>query len=203
MGMETQFLHRPAHSLFTKPLIYPGSNGITVKCKLTLSGFGGLCVACCLEVPKFAGSNPTEAVRIFQGEKILSTPSIGREVKPWVPCRRFAAGKRSLNWCESRNLRQNYRLILAHTVPPFATRISRIIGDVGVPGGERGNVQTEEEEEEETHPHALPPGNGSKWSQCSESSKRPQHLQVFVLLDKQTKYGNLNKRSHSVKHEPS
>jgi len=44
-----------------------------------------------------AGSNPAEAVRIFQGEKILSTPSFGREVKPWVPCRRFAACKRSLN----------------------------------------------------------------------------------------------------------
>ena len=48
-------------------------------------------------VPKFAGSNPPEAVRIFQGEKILSTPSFGREVKPWVPCRRFAERKISLN----------------------------------------------------------------------------------------------------------
>jgi hypothetical protein len=27
----------------------------------------------------------------------LSTPSFGREVKPWVPCRRFAACKRSLD----------------------------------------------------------------------------------------------------------
>jgi len=62
-----------------------------------VSGFGGLGVACCLEVPKFAGSNPAKAVRIFQGKKILSTPSFGREVKPWVPCRRFAACKRSLN----------------------------------------------------------------------------------------------------------
>ena len=36
--------------------------------------------------------------RIFQGEKkILSTPSFGKEVKPFVPCRRFAACKRSLN----------------------------------------------------------------------------------------------------------
>jgi len=39
------------------------------------------------------GSNPAEAVRIFQGGNILSTPSFGREVKPWVPCRRFAACK--------------------------------------------------------------------------------------------------------------
>ena len=35
--------------------------------------------------------------RIYQGEKILSTPSFGREVKQFVPCRRFAACKRSLN----------------------------------------------------------------------------------------------------------
>ena len=35
--------------------------------------------------------------RIFQIEKILSTPSFGREVKPLVPCRRFTACKRSLN----------------------------------------------------------------------------------------------------------
>jgi hypothetical protein len=58
------------------------------------SGFGGLGVACCLWVPKFAGSNPAEAVRIFRGEKILSTPSYGGEVKLLVPCRR---------------VRQNYR----------------------------------------------------------------------------------------------
>ena len=31
-----------------------------------------------------------------------------------------------------------------HTVTPFATRISCVVGDVGVPGGERGNVQTDE-----------------------------------------------------------
>jgi hypothetical protein len=34
--------------------------------------------------------------RIFQGEKILSTTSLGGEVKPSVPCCRFAACKRSL-----------------------------------------------------------------------------------------------------------
>jgi hypothetical protein len=54
-------------------------------------------------VPKFAGSNPAEAVG-FLGRKILSTPSFGGEVKPSVPCRRFAACKRSLNLRGSRNL---------------------------------------------------------------------------------------------------
>ena len=57
-------------------------------------GFGGL--ACWPLVPKFAGSNPAEAVG-FLGRKILSTPSFGGEVKPSVPCRRIAACKRSLN----------------------------------------------------------------------------------------------------------
>ena len=40
----------------------------------------------------------------FQGEKILSAPSFGGEVKPSFPCRRFAACKRSLNLRGSRNL---------------------------------------------------------------------------------------------------
>ena len=35
-------------------------------------------------------------VRGFRAKKILSTPSFGEEVKPSVPCRRFAACKRSL-----------------------------------------------------------------------------------------------------------
>ena len=35
---------------------------------------------------------------------MLSTPSFGVEVKPSVPCRRFAACKRSLNLRGSRNL---------------------------------------------------------------------------------------------------
>jgi len=61
-------------------------------------GFGGLGVVCWPLVPKFAGSNPAE------GEKILSTPSFGGELKPSVPCCRFAECKRSLNLRGSRNL---------------------------------------------------------------------------------------------------
>ena len=52
-------------------------------------GFGGLEVACWPLVPKFAGSNPAEAVGFFRAKKILSTPSFGREVKLFFPCRRF------------------------------------------------------------------------------------------------------------------
>ena len=46
---------------------------------------------------------------IFRAKEILSTPSFGGEVKPSVPCRRFAACKRSLNLHGSRNLGKNYR----------------------------------------------------------------------------------------------
>ena len=60
-------------------------------------GFGDLEVACWPSVPKFAGSNPTEAVGFFRAKKILSRPSFGGEVKPSVQCRRFTACKRSLN----------------------------------------------------------------------------------------------------------
>jgi hypothetical protein len=74
-------------------------------------------------VLKIAGSNPAEAVGFFgrknpqyafllwyprsrvqtrpkpsdfSGEKIHSMPSFGREVNQFVPCRRFAARKRTL-----------------------------------------------------------------------------------------------------------
>jgi hypothetical protein len=45
-------------------------------------------------------------------KKILSTPSFGGEVKPTVPCHRFAACKRSLNGMEVAKLPDN---ILCHT----------------------------------------------------------------------------------------
>ena len=58
---------------------------------------------------------PGQSRRIFKGEKILSTPSFGGEVKSLVPCHRFAACKRSLNGVEvviSAKLPDN---ILAHS----------------------------------------------------------------------------------------
>jgi len=61
---------------------------------IKMSGFGGLGVACWPLVPKFAGSNPAETVGF------LSMLSFGGEVKPSVPCCRFAACKRSLNGVE-------------------------------------------------------------------------------------------------------
>jgi len=86
------------------------------------------------------GSNPAEVVRFFQGEKNLRMPSFGGEVKPLVPCRRFAACKRSQNGMEviiSAKLPDN---ILSHTVPPFAARICRVVAGMEAPGGGSGNV---------------------------------------------------------------
>jgi hypothetical protein len=37
------------------------------------------------------GFKPGRSRRIFSGEKILSLPSFGRDVKPFALCRRFAA----------------------------------------------------------------------------------------------------------------
>ena len=49
----------------------------------------------------------------FLGEKILSAPSFGGEVKPSVPCK-FTACKRTQKWRGSRHFRQNSRLFLSH-----------------------------------------------------------------------------------------
>ena len=81
------------------------------------------------------GFKPSRSLRIFKGEKILSTPSFGGEVKPLVPCRRFAACKRSLNGVEviiSAKLPDN---IL--TLPTSAAGISHVVADVEAPGGEK------------------------------------------------------------------
>ena len=61
------------------------------------------------------GFKPGRSRRIFKGDKILSTPFFGGEVKPSVLCRTFAACKRSLNGVEiviSAKLPDN---ILAHS----------------------------------------------------------------------------------------
>ena len=66
-------------------------------------------------ITQVRGFKPGRSRRIFKGEKIFRTPSFGGEVKPSVPCRRFAACKRSLNGVEvviSAKLPDN---ILAHS----------------------------------------------------------------------------------------
>ena len=82
------------------------------------------------------GFKPGRSLQIFKGEKILSTPSFGEEVKPSVPCRRFAACKRSLMAWKS-SFRQNYRKTFSPTVPTSAAGISHVVADVEAPGGEK------------------------------------------------------------------
>ena len=61
------------------------------------------------------GFAPGRSRRIFKGEKILSTPYFGGEVKPSVPCRSFTACKRYPNVTCRSAFRQNYRTFLAHS----------------------------------------------------------------------------------------
>jgi hypothetical protein len=55
--------------------------------KVPASGFGGLGVSALAFGTQVRGFKPGRSRRIFQGEKIVTAPSFGREVKPWVPCR--------------------------------------------------------------------------------------------------------------------
>jgi len=76
-------------------LKFPNSN--------TIIGFGGLGVACWPLVPNFAGSNPAKAVG-FLGRKNSQHAFLRRGSKAIGPMSQFAACKRSLNLCGSRNL---------------------------------------------------------------------------------------------------
>jgi hypothetical protein len=50
-----------------------------IELNLLISGFGGLGVACWPSVPKFAGSNPAEAVGFFTAKKSSARrPSEGK-----------------------------------------------------------------------------------------------------------------------------
>ena len=80
------------------------------------------------------GFKPDRSRWIFQGEKILSTPSFGGEKKPSVLYNRFTACKRSLNvtW-KSGIFKQSSSAILSHVAPPLAARFSwrRLVTKVG------------------------------------------------------------------------
>jgi hypothetical protein len=76
------------------------------------------------QVHKF---KPSRSRQDFSGQKILSTPSFGGEVKPSIPWHRFAACKRSLNETWKLTFRQNYQPTFSPTVPPSAARISCIV----------------------------------------------------------------------------
>jgi hypothetical protein len=60
------------------------------------SSLGGLVVSMLASGTQDRGFKPGRNRRIFLAKKIHSMASFGGEVKPSVPCRRFAACKRTL-----------------------------------------------------------------------------------------------------------
>ena len=82
------------------------------------------------------GFKPGRSPRNFKGEKILSTHSFGGEVKPSVPCRRFAACKRSLNGVEAVISAKLPDKILVHSSNFRRWDLSRR-ADVEATGGEK------------------------------------------------------------------
>ena len=78
------------------------------------------------------GFKPGRSRRIFSGEKILSTPSFGGEVKPLVPCRNVRHVKERKRDVEV----ATFGKILGHfspIVPPFAAGFARVVSDAGDP----------------------------------------------------------------------
>jgi hypothetical protein len=74
------------------------------------------------------GFKPDRSRRNFQGEKknFQQAFSFGGEVKPWVPCRRFTACKKSHNatWKSGHFQAKFIVLFFAHVVLTLAARIS-------------------------------------------------------------------------------
>jgi hypothetical protein len=104
------------------------------------SGFGGLTVSMLLSGTQVHGFKPGRSRRIFQVKEILNMPSFGGEVKPSVPCCRFTACKRSLNGVEKASFWLNYQTPFSPTLPHFAMRSARVVGDVKISGDKGGNV---------------------------------------------------------------
>ena len=112
------------YCVFPTPHPHPKKMDIFGACTLCRTGFGGLGVSVLAFGTQVRGFKPGRSRRIFKGEKILSTPSFRGEVKPSVPCRRFAACKRFLELCGSPILGQICRIISRpQRVPPSATRV--------------------------------------------------------------------------------
>jgi hypothetical protein len=93
------------------------------------SGFSGLVVSVLDSGTQVRGFNLGWSRRIFQAKKILSTPSFGGEVKPSVPCRKFAACKRSVHlpW-KSHAVGKIASAISRPYFPPLLIQVSHVAG---------------------------------------------------------------------------
>jgi hypothetical protein len=90
-------------------------------------GFGVLEVVCWPLVPKFAGSNPAEAVGFF-GRKNPQHDFFQRGSKAVCPMSCFTACKRPQKWRRNRHFRQNSRPFLAHS---SAAGFASVASDAG------------------------------------------------------------------------
>ena len=111
-GSECADLHLQSH-------ICPHSMGL----KQARSGFGGLEVACWPLVPKFAGSNPAEAVGIFRAKKNPQRAFLRKGSKAVCPMSHICGMSKNPK-LEVAAFGRNYRPFLAQVVPPFSTRFS-------------------------------------------------------------------------------
>jgi hypothetical protein len=109
-----------------------------INCNSSFSDLGGLGVSMLASGTHVCWFEPGQSRRSFQGEKILSMPSFEVEVKPSVPCRRFAACKRSLQitWNSSKLTGHFWPI-----VPPLPAR-GLLRHRHGAPGGTCGNFQS-------------------------------------------------------------
>ena len=88
------------------------------------------------------GFKPGRSRRIFKGEKFLSTPSFGGEVKSSVSCRKFTAGERTLECIVEVSISsQNYRSSFSPTnTSTFrCLELSRHVRRGETSGGKSGN----------------------------------------------------------------
>jgi hypothetical protein len=77
-------------------MLASGTFGGLVVSMLASGTFGGLVVSILASGTQDRRFAPGQSRHNFSGEKILSMPSFGREVKPFAPCRRFVACQRTL-----------------------------------------------------------------------------------------------------------
>jgi hypothetical protein len=77
-------------------MLASGTFGGLVVSMVASGTFGGLVVSMLASGTQDRGFAPGRSRRFFRAKKFLSMPSFGREVKPFAPCRRFAARQRTV-----------------------------------------------------------------------------------------------------------
>jgi hypothetical protein len=106
---------------------------------LPQSGFGGPGVSV---LASGTGFKPGRSRRIFKGGKILSTPSFGREVKPWVPCREICGMSKIPKCTVEVGIMKNLPVLPRPQVPTSAASVRNASVGAGASGGQSWNVQS-------------------------------------------------------------